>query len=137
MEPSEPPFDDEESAPEEVVREAKGAFRRRAPGEKASLVFDSLVDADERPEDHRLHFDHDRFRFEVHVSIGPADVLLSGTVAPPVGGRFEMLLEQGELGFVHDSPDGSFTFGPVGHGLVRLSFEPEDGPRIHTDWFSI
>ncbi|MBO0883957.1 MAG: hypothetical protein J2P17_27215, partial [Mycobacterium sp.] len=67
----------------------------------------------------------------------PTEVELAGGLAPPQGGRIELVIDGGEVSFSYNSPDGSFAFGPVGHGLARLSFTPTQGSAVHTDWFRL
>jgi hypothetical protein len=137
VEPAESPHCPDDPVPDEVVRAARSAFGGRSARELASLVYDSLIDDTEPPDDHLLRFEHQRFRFEVNVSARSADVDLAGCVEPGVGGRVELALDHGQLSFVTDTLDGTFSFGPVGHGLVRICFDPSDGPPIRTDWFRI
>jgi hypothetical protein len=133
----EQPSDEDEPVPEEALESARRAFSTRSAGRIAALVYDSLVDGDEPPEDHILRFEHGTFSLTVNVSVRPADVDLSGLASPAAEGRYELVIGQGELSFVYDSSDGSFEFGPVGHGIVRLMFEPSVGDKIFTDWFRI
>jgi hypothetical protein len=137
LDPVEPPFDDEEPVPEDVLNAAKAAFGRRSVEEVAALVYDSLVDGTEPAENHVLRFQHDRLRFDVRVSATSGEVILAGSVAPTAEGRFELVIDQNELSFPYHSTDGSFLLGPVGHGLVRLSFQPSNGTKVQTDWFRI
>lgn len=137
MGPADPPFGRDEPVPEDVLRAARDAFARRFGGDVASIVYDSLVDEHHPPEDHVLRFEHERFSFEVRVSVTPPDVVLDGTVSPATPGRFELRMEPTDLSFVYASRDGSFSFGPVGHGLVRISFEPAGAAEVQTDWFRV
>ncbi len=109
----------------------------RSTGEVVALVYDSLVDGADTPADHVLRFEDERFHFDVSVSIRPSEVFLSGNASPVVDGRFELDIDQKEPSLVQDNSDGFFFFGPVGHGVVRLSFCPSDGPKVQTDWFRI
>lgn len=133
----EQPFDDDETVPEDALAAARKAFNQRSSEKVVPLVYDSLVDDGEPPEDHLLSFENDDLRVTVRVSVNPTAVGLSGSASPAAQGRYELVLEQGELSFACDSPDGSFDFGPVGHGVVRLAYDPVGGEKVHTDWFRI
>lgn len=123
--------------PDEVVNAAKAAFDRRSGGDVAHLVYDSLVDADQPAEAHVLRFEHGRLRIEMEVSVTDTGSSLRGTAVPPSTGQFVLMVEGSELGFVQRSDDGSFAFGPLGHGIVRLVWERDGASNIQTDWFRI
>lgn len=137
LNPLQMPSGGDEPLPDHVTIEAKAAFSRKAVGELAALVFDSLVDGEDTPESHQLRFESEHFHVHVDVSVRPADVVLAGRTVPPVPGRFELIIDGTDLRFISDSSDGKFSFGPIGHGLVRLSFIPEPGPKTQTDWFRV
>jgi hypothetical protein len=122
--------------PDGVIADAQRAFRRPRR-EVAPLVFDSLVDLGAPAEDHRLRFEHPRLRIELHVSVSPGSTTLGGTVVPDSPSRAAVHLEGEELALITPVHEGAFRFQPVGHGLVRLSFEGVDGATIWTDWFRI
>lgn len=130
----EPAFD---SAPPHLLDAAKAAFKGRTSAELAALVYDSLLDANAPPEDHVLRFESERFSLEIEVSARSTEVELAGGVAPPQGGRIELVIDEGEVSFSCNSPDGSFAFGPVGHGMARLFFTPTQGSAVHTDRFRL
>jgi hypothetical protein len=126
-----------DNVPDNVLAEARRAFGRPRR-ELAHLVFDSLVDLGAPADDHRLRFEYPQLRIEVHVSAGPENTRLSGTVVPASASRAAVHLEGGDLALVTSVDDGAFSFEPIGHGLVTLSFEGSDGyTTIWTDWFRI
>ncbi len=57
-----------EQVPESVVAEAKAAFARKADGDVAILVHDSLIDGDDTAADHRLRFEHPQVLIDLQVS---------------------------------------------------------------------
>jgi hypothetical protein len=123
--------------PDDVVAEARAAFRLRATGEVATLVFDSLVDEGAPPADHRLGFEHAAARIEVHVSVAADGTALSVTVTPACPERVELELENAEVSLVSDSPREA-VFAGVPHGLVRLWLTGSPTrPGIRTDWFRV
>ena len=79
---SDPRDDAPGAVPEEVVNQAKAAFGRRRPGDIAVLVWDSLVDDDDAPEDHRLVFEHPDVQIEVRVRASAGSSDLEGRVKP-------------------------------------------------------
>jgi hypothetical protein len=123
--------------PDDLMREAKAAFGLRGHGDVAALMFDSLVDLDAPPEDHRLRFEHPATRIEVQVSAAPDAVSLHGRVSPAISGRTHLQLETGDVRLVADLRDGEFGFGPVGHGIIRLHVVSAGRPDVRTDWFRI
>lgn len=132
-----PQSDPADSVPEGVLDAAKAAFEHRLTEDLAVLVYDSLVDGDDPPEDHFLRFEHAGTAITVQVASGPTGVGLSGSVSPPASGSFEVAIEGSSLAFRQQSTDGSFTFDPIGHGLVRITFEPAGAKPLSTDWFRI
>ena len=127
-----------EGPPPEVVDRAKGVFSARAQGDLASLVFDSLIDGHGSPDNHVLRFEHTRASIEVHVSYASQNTGLEGVVEGFNARRAALHLGDGDLAMVTDVESGRFGFQPVGHGLVKLSFEDEaNSPAIWTDWFRI
>lgn len=132
-----PPSHAGDSVPEDVLDAAKAAFGQRSGDDVAVLVHDSLVDGDDPAEGHFLRFEHPRTSCDVQVASEPTGARLSGAVSPPDRGVFELVLEGSGLGLRHKSSDGSFAFGPVGHGLVRITFTPDGAKRVSTDWFRI
>lgn len=129
------PFD---TPPDVVSEEALSAFDGLRPREVAVLVFDSLVDATDDPGSHQLRFEHHRLSLEVDVS--------SSRLGTTVGARTSRLdvtaavlhRRGADIAFVSPvGQDGRFVFDPIGHGLVRLSIEADDGPMIWSDWFRI
>jgi len=131
----ESPFD---GIPEEVVAAARAAFGPLEPGELAVVTFDSLVDEDDAPEDHRLRFEHPALQVDLRLSVHAGGASLSGHLTPSGPARVELDLEGADLAFVDNSSDGSFTFGPVGHGLLRLLVTAAgSATTVRTDWFRV
>lgn len=62
---------------------------------------------------------------------------LRGRTTKPAGGRFENLFFGSSLDFVQNSDDGTFAFGPLGRGVIRIAPEPAGASRLDTDWFHI
>jgi hypothetical protein len=130
------PRDPEDQAPEDVVRAAKSAFRRDRPPELATVTFDSLIDADDRPEDHRLRFEHRFFMVDLQVLLGQESVTISGTVNPAAPIHALLHFEDSDVPFVSRIVNGRFAFAPVVRGLNRLSFEGgAQAGEVWTDWF--
>ena len=126
-----------EVPPPEVVR-AKGAISGRVQGDLASLVFDSLIDGRGSPDEHVMRFEQNRASIEIHVSYTSQTTGVDGFVEGMRACRAALHLGDGDLAMVTDVDSGQFGFHPVGHGLVRLSFEDEaGGPLMWTDWFRI
>jgi hypothetical protein len=119
------------------MKEAKAAFGLRGGGEVAALVFDSLVDLDAPPEDHRLRFVHPATQIEVQVSSTPDGVTLRGRISPGLSGRVHLQLHSGDIRLVVDLVEGEFDLGPVGHGVIRLHVVETGRPDVHTDWFQV
>ena len=127
-----------EIPPPEVVGRAKGAFSTRVGGDLASLVFDSLIDGRGRPTDHVIRFEHARAGIEVRVSYTAQNTAIEGQIEGLPARRAALHLGDGDLAMVTDVEAGQFAFEPVGHGLVKLSFEDgTGGPVMWTDWFRI
>ena len=123
--------------PKNVIADAQRAFGRPRT-ELAYLVFDSLIDLDAPAEDHRLRFEHPLVRIELQVYVSPDHTRLGGTVVPASASRAAVHLQGKDLALITPVHDGTFSFEPVGHGLVRLSFEGVDGQTtIWTDWFRV
>jgi hypothetical protein len=127
----------EDPVPDAVVEQAVAAFGTRRSGELAVLAFDSLIDNGASPEDHELRFEHDRLHLSVRVTVGEAGTALSGSVAPATAGRFELRSPDSDVTFLCPSDNGTFTFGPLGHGLFKVSFEPASAAAVATEWFRI
>lgn len=120
--------------PVETINEAKAAFsepRRRL----ATLVFDSLIDSDAVPEDHRLRFEHDGLSLDLDVAALPEGTGICGHVEPTAA-RVVLHIRGTDMAMVSDVDDARFAFRPVPHTLVRLSIEGS-GPDIWTDWFRV
>ena len=122
--------------PDSVIADAQRAFGRPRK-ELALLVFDSLIDLGAPAEDHRLRFEHPGLRIELKVSASPDNTRLVGVVEPALPLRAGVHLEGRDLALITTVHDGEFSFEPLGHGLVRLSFEGIDGQTVWTDWFRV
>jgi hypothetical protein len=134
------PGDDvpEEVVPTEVVAEAKAAFGRRARGEIAALTWDSLVDEDAPPEDHRLRFEHADLQVDVRIFATGGTSNLEGTVRPPAPIRVELQSEDGDVTATGDVDDGVFALAHIPPGVVRLSLiGPIHTTLVRTDWFRV
>ncbi len=127
----------EDRVSDDVVEAAKAVFSRRSNGDLMVLMHDSLVDEDHAPDRHVLRFEHRRLSVEVEVSVARINTSLQGSTSVPTRGRFEVMVLSSKLVFIQDSDDGTFAFGPLGHGLVRITFEPVGAGRLVTDWFLI
>jgi hypothetical protein len=137
----EPPDSEENapnSVPDYVKDQARATFDRRAPGDLARLVFDSLLDGGASPADHRLRFEHPALEIDVDVSVAAGSTTLTGTITPSRPHRVELQLERSEVSPVNEAEEGTFHFERLPHGLVRLwiTGSPQT-PTIRTDWFRV
>jgi hypothetical protein len=124
--------------PDYVKDQARATFDRRAPGELARLVFDSLLDEGAPPADHRLRFEHPALEIDVDVSVAAGSTTLTGTIRPSRPHRVKLQLERSEISPVIDADDGTFHFEDLPHGLVRLWLTGSPlTPAIRTDWFRV
>jgi hypothetical protein len=138
VQPSDLRGDSLDHVPEHVVTQAKTAFQDRRNGELAVLVFDSLLDEHDPPEDHRLRFEHRSLRIDLRVSVKGDGASIFGNLLPRMDSRVELQFEGGDLAFMSDSCGGSFSFSPIGHGLTRLAVRCTDSNvLVRTDWFRI
>lgn len=129
--------DAREPVPEAAVERARALFARQAHGELAILVYDSLVDGQGTPGNHFLQFEHGSMRVEVQVSVGAA-ARLTGTVHPPRALEVWLEVEGSDAAGRVDAPEGTFSFEPVSHGVVRLHLTGSAGATpVHTDWFRV
>jgi hypothetical protein len=127
-----------EQAPNSVIKEAKAAFERKAPGDLAVLVHDSLIDQDDPAADHRLRFEHPRVFIELQVSAVGGTSRVTGRVSPPAPVQVQLETGRGELPPTTEIDDGVFTFHEISRGTVRILLSATDNfPAIHTDWFRI
>ncbi len=125
-----------EDPPGYVVERAKAAHAAPA-AELAQLVFDSLIDGESSPEDHRLRFEHPDLRVELRVQARPEGTEISGRV-DPAADKVVLHIRSAGVALVSRSMDGRFTLGRAPHGLVRLSVEREGPARlVWTDWFRV
>jgi hypothetical protein len=127
-----------EDEPDSVVAEAKAAFGRRAQGDLAVLVYDSLVDDNDPAADHRLRFEHARLLIEVQVSAVGGGSSVTARVSPPTPVRVELEAARKEGTTSACIDHGVFAFHDVPHGTVRILLPPTgDDPPMHSDWFRI
>jgi hypothetical protein len=127
-----------EAVPDNVIALAKAAFKSRPRGTLANLVFDSLVDEAASLDDHRLRFEHSQQQIELHISTSGDDTTMSGTLRGGIAAKVALDLEGSELALITEVADGSFHFGPVPHGLVRLAIDEGKGTTtVTTDWFRV
>jgi hypothetical protein len=121
-----------------VVAEAKAAFGRKAEGELAVLVHDSLIEQDDPAADHRLRFEHPRLAIELHVSALAGGSSVTGRVDPPGPPSAQLETDGSEATSIAQIDGGVFTFQDVPHSLVRIILPATGDDRpIHTDWFRI
>jgi len=125
-----------EPVPDAAVERARALFGRRAEGELAALVHDSLVDGRDTPANHHLQFEHASIRIDVQVSVG-ATALLSGTVQPPGPLEVALEVEGSDEATRQDSLDGTFSFESVSPGVVRVHLTGPGATPVHTDWFRV
>ncbi len=126
------------SPPDGVFEDALAAFDGLHPREVAVLVFDSLVDGTDTPGSHWLRFEHARLSLEVDVSFIPASSTLAARTSRQDVTAALLHRRGADVALVSRADqDGRFVFDAIGHGLVRLSIEAEDGPVIWSDWFRI
>jgi hypothetical protein len=124
--------------PEEVITQAKAAFARRTKGEVAVLAWDSLVDEDAPPWDHRLRFEHPQVQIDLHILASDRWSTIEGRVEPPVRTALTLESDAGNVLGTGEVTDGAFTLLHVVSGLVRLCLagSEQTGP-VCTDWFRI
>ena len=124
--------------PEDLVAQAKAAFDNRCDGGLAVLVFDSLVDAGAPAKNHLLRFDHPLTRISLRVAVGPRESDLNGSIDPRCANRVQAQVGTGDICLVEEVVEGTFTFGAVPHGLIRLHLlRSDDVELIRTDWFRV
>jgi hypothetical protein len=132
------PANGPDAVPENVVTDAKSAFRQRTQGALAALVFDSVVEDGDPADQHRLRFEHPLMDIDLQVSVRSAGSYLLGKVTPGIPVRVEIRRASGETACGTDLADGVFSLPEIRHGLVRLRFFDRNGlPIIHTDWFRV
>lgn len=132
-----PPY----AVPPDVVSVAKAAFRPPDGRELATLVFDSLVDEDAPREDHRLRFEHPHITIDLRVSAHEDESHVHGDVTQPEEGEAVLHIREADVALVSSVQAGEFEFGPLPHGLVRISVTPTHAngtiETVWTDWFRI
>jgi hypothetical protein len=127
-----------EDVPAEVVAQAKAAFAQRTDAETATLVWDSLVDEDASPADHRLRFEHPDVQVDVRISAAGDTSDLDGRARRAAPIRVELQSDDGEVIGTSAVTDGAFSFVQISHRVVRLCLvgSPET-TVVRTDWFRI
>jgi hypothetical protein len=127
-----------EDVPEEVITQAKAAFARRSTGGVAVLAWDSLVDEDAPPWDHRLRFEHHQVQIDLHILASNGWSTIEGRVDPPLSSALALESDAGNVLGTGEVTDGAFALPHVSPGLVRLCLagSGQSGP-ICTDWFRI
>ena len=128
---------DGDPVPDRVVQRAREAFAQRAAGPIANLVSDSLVDGGDSANSHVLTFETETVEIELRIAAGTSQSDLQGTISGLSADRAMLHLEGSELALVAPIEGGSFRFDPVAHGVVRLSFEVDEGSTLVTDWFQV
>ncbi len=127
-----------DQVPEGVVAEAKAAFARKADGDLAHLVHDSLIDGDDAAADHRLRFEHPQMLIDLQVSAAADTSSVTGHINPPARRRAQIESDRAGASSTACIEEGVFTFRDVPHGIVRIILlATGDDPPIHTDWFRI
>jgi hypothetical protein len=126
-----------EEVPNEVITRAKAAFGRRARGELAVLAWDSLVDEDGPPADHRLRFDHREVQVTVRLLPGDISSDIEGLLQPRSSRLVELQSDQGLVLRSTQTTDGTFAFDQIPSGMVRLCLQAPATPEVCTDWFRI
>jgi hypothetical protein len=127
--------------PPEVLQAVKGAFHPPVAKSLAVLVFDSLVDDDAPRESHVLRFEHPDATIELRLSVTDAETVVHGDSTQNGDGKAILHRRDADHAVVSEVRGGEFEFGPVDHGLVRISVAPANpssaGEEIWTDWFRI
>ena len=126
-----------EPVPDDVLERARKAFSQRARGPIARLTHDSMLEKGDAPQSHVLSFAAGEASIQVHVAAAESQSQLDGSVEGFAPNRAMLHLEGSELAMVAPVEEGSFSFDPVAHGVVRLSFETAGNPGLSTDWFQV
>jgi hypothetical protein len=127
-----------EDVPLTVIGEAKAAFKQRALGDLAVLVWDSLIDEGASSWHHHLRFENPRTWIEVSVSVDTGRSSLHGVIHPAVPGQVQLQREQGEQPLVAEVTRSAFRIERVPRGVVRLRLVGTAGkPTACTDWFQV
>jgi hypothetical protein len=123
--------------PEDALKRAREAFSGRATGPIARLVSDSLLERHDPATAHELAFDGAGARIEVRVAVHGSRSSLQGSIHGMAAAKAMLHLEGSELALISTMDEKSFGFGPLPHGIARMSFESADGSLLWTDWFQI
>lgn len=127
-----------EDVPKEVVEQAKAAFSRRAQGEVAVLVWDSLVDDQAPASDHRLRFQRPDVQIDLRILTGQDSSTIEGKVQPPGPAGVELQSDHGDVLRRGDVTDGTFTLERITPGVVRVCLQVSPPPTsVCTDWFHV
>jgi hypothetical protein len=118
-----------------VIADAKTAFGRRAPGQRAVLVADTLEDGTDGPASYTVTFAYANEHVRAIVD-HPTDTLrVAG--APP-GAEAAIETADGRSIPGPGAGEGCFQFTPLPRGVLRLCFGVADhGWSICTDWIHI
>jgi len=121
-----------DEVPKTVVARAKAAFGRRAEGDLAGLVFDSVMDAPAAG-DRVLRFEHPNGWLEISVS--PVDDHVDIRVrSEPTATRVELEFEDDDVRLSDVPAGGEVRFEHVPRALMRIRVTLASGPA-HSDWF--
>ena len=127
-----------EPVPGEVVEQARSAFNVSRSGELAELVEDTLVDKHHPAGDHLLRFQHRSVKIQARVRAGEDGPTLGGEIRPRTAVVVESESYRQDQKIVAQACDGTFGFGPLGPGLIRLRISaPGLSALVRTDWFRI
>jgi len=122
-----------DQVPDSVVARAKAAFGRRAEGQLAALVFDSLIDAPTAGGDRVLRFEHANGWVEIVVS--PVDGHTHLRVrSEPDATRVELEFEDDDVRLAEVPSEGELRFENVPRALMRVRVAAVSGP-VYSDWF--
>lgn len=121
-----------EKVSDEVVTYAKQAFRQRAEGAVATLVFDSLVDDGHLAEHHPLRFEPCLMQIDLQVSVEASGSSVRGTVNPPTAVRAEVQFSTAEISLIKDATDVAFWLRDISHAVIPLAAAGQAGCRSST-----
>jgi hypothetical protein len=126
-----------DAVPASVVGRAKDAFRRRASGVLAALVFDSAADDPACRGQRVLRFEHPGGRVEIIVTPASGGCAIRGR-ASPAAQRVELEPEGRDATLAREVVAGNFEFAAVPRGLVRVRLFADGGTvPVHTDWVRV
>jgi hypothetical protein len=88
-----------------------------------------------------LRFEHPNATIELQVSVSDDATLVHGDFTETGDVRVVLHMRDHDQAVVSEVQEGGFDFGPLDHGLVRISVAPYQpngaGDHIWTDWFRI